>query len=616
LNVVGETGVGRTRFLAELADRANQDGDVVIGAGPHDSAAPVAYHPIHMLVQALLDGDDDKLALLADREARERPLVAAGLRELINPTGVLGASQESKVGAVACALAYCVNKAQARSGKRLVLIVDDLHRCDGLSPRVLCELPRYSMGDSVLLITASSKAKPVPLPEGTHLIVLRGFTTQQAKAFTAGIRLPDNDVADPADRLFVPLYLEQVQALGLLSESGNKALPPRLADAVSARIQRLNVAARRLLQCIAVLGRSAARSSIESIAEREHMASLPQLLARGLVVESFGTLDIIHPLVRDLVEASTPAEVRRMLHLRALELATRMDAPLEVRAHHAYGSGETLSALVLLEKLGDVSAARGDLDTAVLGYQRGIELARREVLESGDLTLDDVLASLGKRLGTVLARRGDYAGAEGVLREALEHSSLGGPQRAPILVALARAVSHRNREREAYRLLGQALELAYRDDAVLVQADVQLALAELRRRENNLKSAISALHGLASLLSEQGADSSWCCHVYLELAEAQLEDDDWHNAEISLQRLRPLLEDVNLPHMRARALALRARVHASHNEHGRALGLYREAAELAAQAGAAEFVASLEAEARELSDGPGYKGEDPARNAV
>ena len=617
LHLVGETGVGRTRLMAELAERASLDGDLVIGAGPHDSATPVAYHPIHLLVQALLDGDDAVLSREAEREAREQPLVAAGLRELINPTGVLGAAHESKVGAVACALAFCARKAQARrGGKRIVMFVDDLHRCDGLSPRVLCELPRYTVGDSLFLITAGSKTKPTPLPDGTHVLSLRGFTLLQAKAFTTGISLPEEGHQDPEERLYVPLYLEQLQALGLPADSSQKTLPPRLADAVAKRIQRLNVSARRLLQGIAVLGRSAPRAGVEHVAEREYMASLPQLLARGLVVESFGTLEIIHPLVRDLVEASTPAEVRRMLHLRALELATRMDAPLEVRAHHAYGSGETLSALMLLERLGDVSAARGDLETAVLGYQRGIELARREVLESGDTSLDDVVASLGRRLGTVLARRCDYAGAEGVLREALEHSSLDGPQRAPILVALARAVAQRNREREAYRLLGQALELAYRDDAVLVQADVQLALAELRRRENNVQSAISALSALASLLSEHAADPTRCCLVYMELADAQLDDEDWQAAEVSLSRLRPLLDEVGVPHMRARALALRARVHALRGEHARAATLYREAAELASGAGAAEFVASLEAEARELSEGPGYKRVDPARNAA
>jgi tetratricopeptide (TPR) repeat protein len=393
-------------------------------------------------------------------------------------------------------------------------------------------------------------------------------------------------------------------------------VPPRLADVVATRIQRLNVAARRLLQAIAVLGLRASQSSVEQVVEPEYLASLPQLLARGFVVESLGTLEIIHPLVRDLVEASTPAEVRRALHMRALSVATRNNAPLEVRAHHAYGSGETLSALVMLERLGDLSAARGDLDTAVLGFQRGIELARREVLESGDTSLDDVIASLGRRLGVVLTRRGDFAGAEGVLREALEHSSMDGPQRAPILIALASAVSQRSREREAARLLGQALEIAYRDDAISLQAEVQLGLAALRRRENNVKSAVSALQALAALLSEHASDAVRCAHVYLELADAQLAEDDVRGAESSLARLPPLLDAADLPHLRARAYAMRAKMFVQRGDLKRAVEALREAAELAARAGAADFVAALEEQARELSEGSGYKKIDPARSAA
>lgn len=616
--VTGEAGVGRSRFLSEVAERTSLAGDLVLGAGPHDSGAPVAYHPIRLLVQGLLDGDDSALALIADREGGARPLVAAGLRELIQPTGVLGAPHVSKVGAVACALAFAVNHAQARTqGKRIVLLVDDLHRCDGLSPHVLRELPRYTGNASLLLMSVGNATRPLPLPDGTHTIKLRGFNMAQATAFISGVKLPMSDAAEPSERQLVPLYLEQLQALGLPAENNNsRAVPPRLADVVATRIQRLNVSARRLLQAIAVLGLRAVQSAVEQIVEPEYLASLPQLLARGFVVESLGMFEIIHPLVRDLVEASTPAEVRRALHMRALSVATRNNAPLEVRAHHAYGSGETLSALVMLERLGDLSAARGDLDTAVLGFQRGIELARREVLESGDTSLDDVTASLGRRLGLVLARRGDYAGAEGVLREALEHSSPDGPQRAPILIALASAVSQRSREREAARLLGQALEIAYRDDVISLQAEVQLGLAALRRRENNVKSAVSALSALAALLSEHATDAVRCAHVYLELADAQLAEDDIQGAENSLSRLPPLLDAADLPHLRARAYAMRAKMFAQRADHKRAVEALREAAELAARAGAADFVASLEDQARELSEGSGYKKIDPARSAA
>ncbi len=616
-NLVGEPGVGCTRLLAEVAERAAQAGDLVIGAHPHDSGSPIAYHPVRMLIHALLDGGDQAIMSLAEREAREEPLVAAGLRELVTPTGVLGAWAESKVGAVACALSFCLRKAQAHAGgKRIVLVVDDLHRCDGLSPRVFAQLPRFLAGVSALLITVTGKERPIPLPPNTVVLPLRGFTVHEAKAFLSGQPLPFDSEPHPEERLLVPLYLEQLQALGMSIDHTRHTLPPRLADAVAQRTARLNVSARKLLQMIAILGRSVSKAQLERMAEPEYLASLPQLLARGFVVEAGGAVEIIHPFVRDLVEAATPAEARKTLHTRALEIAATSDAPLEVRAHHAAGAGEALSAIMLLERLGDVSTARGDLDTAVMGFQRGIELARRELLESGDTSLDVVMASLGRRLGIVLARRGDVAGAEGVLREALEHAGQSGSQRAPILIALARVVSQRKREREAYRLLGQALELAYREDTASVQADVQIALAELRGKENNIKSAISALKAVVELLTEDGADANRRASTSLDLAEAMLEDSDPGAAEAALEDANLHVEEAGLPYFQARARALWARLRYDQGDHDRALVLYDEAVALASLAGAADLASGLAEKSRAVLGDSVAARSETARSAV
>ncbi len=600
-NVVGEAGVGRTRLLAEIAEHADQAGDIVVGAGPHESGSPVCYHPVRTLCQLLLAADDKGIVAIAEQETEAQPLVAAGLREMLSPVGVVGASMESKVGAVASALGFAIRSAQERAaGKRIVIVVDDLHRCDGLSPRVLAELPRFIGASSVFLVVASGKARPVPLPESSTLITLRGFSMQEAKAFNAGQALTTDGAPHPDDRLLVPLYLEQLQSLGLTVDGANHSLPARLADAVAQRIQRLNMNARRLLQTIAVLGRSAARKSVERIADSEDMTGLPLLLARGFVVETEEGLEIVHPFVRDLVEASTPAEARKALHLRALELAAETHAPLEVRAHHAYGAGETLSALVLLERLGDVSAARGDLDTAVLAYQRGIELARRELLESGDTSIDDAMAGLSRRLGTVLAKRGDITGAEGMLREAHEYSRPSGLPRAQVLIALARVVAERNRPREAYRLLGQALELAYRDESRLAQGEVQLALAELRRKERNLKGAISALKAVTDLYSDPGTESQRRAGAMLELAEALVEDGDVVAADAALKRAEVCAEDAKVTYLLARVAAARARLAGLRAHRELALTHYHKAVRLASLAGAFELAQSLEHSAARL----------------
>ncbi len=620
VNVIGESGVGRTRLLAEIAERADRAGDIVIGAGPHESGAPVAYHPIRMLLRGLLTLEDDALAALADREAMNQPLVAAGIREVLFPSGVLGDPRESKIGSVACALGFAVRRAAADApGKRIVLMVDDLHRCDGLSPRALAELPRYAADSSLFLLTASGKAKPIPLPRETTVITLRGFTMREAKAFMAGRSLSDMAEPEPEDRLLTPLYIEQLQGLGLgLGDSArNATLPSRLADAVAQRIQRLNVSARRLLQTIAVLGRSATKENVQRMAERDDMSGLSLLLARGFVVEADGSLQIIHPFVRDLIEASTPAEARKALHLRALDLASETDAPLEVRAHHAHGAGEALSALVLLERLGDVSTSRGDLDTAVLGYQRGIELGRRELLESGDTSLDDALASMSRRLGSVLARRGDITGAEGVLREALEYTSQSALQRAQILIELARVVMQRSRAREAYRLLGQALEATYQDDLLGVQAEVQLTLAELRRAEHSMKEAVSALRAAGRLASQAGFDGPRRLRLSLLLVETLLDAGEPVEARAVLEEVDTLAAEVRLPFLQARAAALHARLSVSamgDREHG--LTHYMSAVRLSQTAGAADYAQRLEqAASRSLSEPPAGASDNGLRDS-
>lgn len=614
VNVVGESGVGRTRLLAEIADRADREGDLVVGAGPHESGAPVAYHPIRLLLRALLSVDDAGLLEIAEREAEALPLLAAGLREVLSPTGVVGARGEAKVGAVATALGFAVEAAQRQApDKRIVLVLDDLHRCDGLSPRVIAELPRHVAGVSLLVLTASGKARPVPLPAETTVVMLRGFTMAEAKAFMAGQPVANHVEPDAEERLLVPLYIEQLQGLGLALSDGtrNATLPSRLADAVAQRIQQLNVSARRLLQTIAVLGRSADKDSVQRLAEHNDMSGLALLHARGFVVEADGMLEIIHPFVRDMVEASTPAQARKALHLRALDLASETDAPLEVRAHHAYGAGEALSALVLLERLGDVSTARGDLDTAVLGYQRGIELCRRELLESGDTSLDDALASMSRRLGTVLARRHDVTGAEGVLREALEYTSQSAPQRAQILVELARVAAERNRSREAYRLLGQALELSYQSDLFGVQIEVQLALAELRRSERNLKDAVSALRAASDLCSASNADAQRTVRVRQVFAEALADHGAVEQARQVLADVDALARKARMPYYQARAAALHAHLSSVEGEREQALRYYQSAVRHAAHAGAADYTHRLERAVGRLLDTASAAADEP-----
>src|SRR5205085_1160596 len=74
------------------------------------------------------------------------------------------------------------------------------------------------------------------------------------------------------------------------------------------------------------------------------------------------------------------------------------DAPLEVRAEHAYRAGEPMSALLLLERMGDAALMRGDPQAAVLAFRRGLDLARRELMISGDDALERAMVSFSRKL--------------------------------------------------------------------------------------------------------------------------------------------------------------------------------------------------------------------------
>src|SRR6185369_15594498 len=98
----------------------------------------------------------------------------------------------------------------------------------------------------------------------------------------------------------------------------------------------------------------------------------------------------------------------------------------------------------------------------VLAFRRGLDLARREMMISGDDGLDRAVVTFSRKLGEALDASGDHAGADGVLREALELVGPASKERPRMSLQLGRVAARRDRARDATRLLGQAIEGASR----------------------------------------------------------------------------------------------------------------------------------------------------------
>lgn len=592
VHVLGEAGVGKSRLLAELEDRLVREGDVVAVAAPHPSGAAVPYWPIRTLVSDLLGVDDAKLAQLARADDGGDPLTQAGLAELLDARGLAGQPGTSRVDAVTIALAAAVRVAQGQGQSgRVALLVDDLSRCDALSAEVLKRLGAR-IGSGLFLALASTPMREPIEPAGAVRMLIRGLDAREAELLLAGeVDTGANDEDDmrdrttpPVSRLRLPLYVEQVRALGHTCIEDDDALPPRLADVMLARLERLDVAARRLMQVVCVLGESAPLDWVRELSRGTDVGELEALVREGLVRTEGDRVIVCHPFVRELVESSIPAEHRKELHMHALDVTAGHGAPLEVRAEHAWRAAEPMSALLLLERMGDMALARGDGSAAVLAFRRGLELARRELMLTGETVLDRAIVTFSRKLGAALDSAGDAAGADGVLREALELAGPANPERAKMLLLLSRVATKRKRQRDATRFLGQALELAIRQGDRVGEAEAHLALGKLRLADGDPLTAANTLKKAAEIAEAQQGAEMLVVAAVLARAEALrvLGDDDGAREDLALARSAA---------ERAEATALLAQVIAAQAalaEPERAAAYYREAATLAAAAGDAD----------------------------
>jgi tetratricopeptide (TPR) repeat protein len=594
LRVVGEPGVGKSRLIAEMAARAEAAADFVVVAYPHPSWAPVPYHPIKTLLAKLFDVDPDRLGELSQNGMLE-PLVRAGVAEVVDPKGLAGLPGISRAGAVGAALAAGVRLASHKSGSGLVvLVVDDLYRADSLSRAALSSLLDTDGLGSLLLLTSSQPVREGALHPMLVNLALRGLDEEETRHFLAGTA-PDRarpvsrtDTTNPGQRLFLPLYLEQVRALGGTSAT-DETLPTRVADAVMARVERLEIASRRLLQAASVLGERTPMDSLREIAIDRDLGPMDSLMRLGLVRIVNGDAVIAHPFIRELVEASIPSEARKELHARALAHAASGTAPLEVRAEHAFRAGEPMSALLILERMGDAALARGDAQAAVLATRRGLDLARRELMISGDDTLDRAVVTFSRKLGEALDAAGDHAGADGVLREALELAGPASKERGRMYLQLGRVAAKRDRGRDATRLLGQAIETAGRLDDRRTEAEAHVELGMLRKKEGDLQGAASTLKRACELLgADSGGSDAGLANAAVLYADLLVDLGDVEQAGEHLFVAHARAKAAGSLALIARVTGVRAKVKLASGQTAGAQALMLEASELAATAGDAE----------------------------
>ncbi|CAN5470876.1 hypothetical protein BH09MYX1_BH09MYX1_11610 [soil metagenome] len=464
--VVGEPGVGKSRLLKEFATNAKAAGDTVVFTQPDPKWGEVGYYALRRAIVALAGLPDDGGALVdwtvASAEAKSGlSLVFGGTKSAIKQPSLAPDQQRF---AAAEALRWAFVRGNAKSGgRRVILCVDDLHAIDGASRNVFIDTIAEPPLVPSLLVLAHAAGFDARFASAQPTRTLSPLSGQVVLDMLSAGGVRDTSVMS-SGRGIAPLYIEHL--LRFLREQGGTP-PPRLADLLALRVERLDADARRVLQAIAVTGDDATEDTVRPLLppDTDLAKAIGDLRKSGMIDSASDSYRASHPLLREIVLSTIPAAARRELHRKAAEVCEMLGAQLEVQALHEFHAQLAFEALLSLERVSGICAARGDVVGASLALRRGLETARRELFRGEIDDPERAVVIFSRKLGENLSAQGNFADAEGVLRAALDMAGPGGPDRARVLGALAHVAHGRESNREAQAYLREALEIARKSGA-------------------------------------------------------------------------------------------------------------------------------------------------------
>jgi DNA-binding NarL/FixJ family response regulator len=416
--VSGEPGIGKTRLLSELAERAGtRRHPVFVGRGAElESELPFAIW---------VDALDDHVASLGERKLEA--LIGDRVGELarVLPSAAAagaGGLQDERFHAYRAVRALLGRIAM---GSPVVLILDDVHWADDASLELIAHLLRRPP-PAALLIALAFRAGQVPNSLLAALeaagrdglvtdIELGPLSQAEADALLGTPALPYLYRQSGGN----PFYLEELSrapapaAPAPGEEADAVGVPPAVAAALGQEILGLGERARALAWGGAVAGEPFdldLAAAAGALSEAEALTAIDELLGSRVAL---GTdvprrYRFRHPLVRRAVYDGAGEAWRLQAHARAAEALAERPGALAARAHHVEHSarvGDDAAAAVL-EQAGHQAAARAPAIAA-----RWFDAALRLLGPSGDDPF--------RRLGLLVPLAGALA-ATGRLERALD----------------------------------------------------------------------------------------------------------------------------------------------------------------------------------------------------
>ncbi len=505
--VAGESGVGKSRLLAEMLERAEERGVRVIGGACielGDDELP--YAPLVGALRPLVRGGDRILAELSEPSRAE-------LSRLVPELGGAPAESDGDRGdsqRLFDAVLELLAELGAESPGGVVLWIEDIHWADS-STRSFLRFLAASARDEPLLTVLTYRSDELhrrhplrPLlgeleraPRAIRVEVERFDRTELAAQLTDILgETPDRKIVE---RMHArsdgnPLFTEELLAAGA---DGLGSLPPSLREALLLRVERLPGQGQGLLRMLAVAGRAGHDLLAEAAATKpgELSASMREAVEAQIVVtDGEGRFAFRHALLREVVYDDLLPGERAELHLSLARAMERMRGGHDEAwivtgmAHHYNAAGDQPAALkAAVEAAGAVSRLQAYHEAAAL-LDRVVALWPR---------VDDPETLTGHGYGEILSRCarahylwGDDEVAVGLYERAIsEIDADADPERAAMAIyrlatcewSLGRAERSRATQRRALDLLPDAPDSPAR--AQLLAQKVRFLLLQGRFRE-------------------------------------------------------------------------------------------------------------------------------------
>ena len=478
-SVIGEAGMGKSRFLYEFRKAVSNEDITFLEGKCLSFGKGVPYHPIIDVLKAnfnIWEDDTDEeirkkiensLKLLNVEEAKTLPYLLELLGAKESGIDRMSMSPEGLKERIIEALRQTILKgAQIRP---LVIAIEDLHWADKSTEQALKWLLESVPVAKVLMIFTYR-------PEFVHTWGARSHHNQvtlnrlsnSENLLIVSRFLGTNDIDPELQRLIlsktegVPFFIEEfvkcLQGLQLIKREDGKVLlqgdpqsitiPSTIQDMIMARVDRLSDAAKTVLQAGSVIEREFSHDLIRAVtglSEAELLSCLSSLKDAELLYERglYPRLTYIfrHALTREVVYESILTRRRRKLHAQigtAIEELRKDDLAehYEILCEHFYQSEDYQKAAGYAKRSARKAEKRASLTDAIAHARKRVLLLEK-LSDSGDEGRE--LVDARTALGLYLTQIDHWLEAEEAVK---------------IIVPLAREMGYRKRLGQIQIIMG------------------------------------------------------------------------------------------------------------------------------------------------------------------